>query len=206
MLLFAACTAAFAAHYAVDWAGDWLLPRDAYDDLPHDSRTIAFAAAVALAIGVLIATFRAALSQARGDANALRDVLAASLPVRPLAFVALTILATLPLLAAMGALDDGLAARAPSSLEGLFGGSLALGAGVAALCALTIGAVLSLFARALAGAHDSLVRAIVAFVRALRARDAMRFAGRRRRSVTRAVAALLSRRAAGRAPPRAAIV
>jgi len=148
--LFAVAVAALAAalaHLAIDIAGDYLLPHDAYDDVAHDSRTVVAAAAAALLLAgaarSLYASVRAALGR--------RNVAAAIRIESPIVFIGAVIGMSVPLLLAMETIDAIAARRDVDDLGDLFGGSIALGLGttlaVAALVAVTAYVVLRFFLR-----------------------------------------------------------
>lgn len=197
----AALCAALAAHVAIDVLGDYLLPHDTYDGIAHDSRALVVLGALGATLGALAALARATLRSARGSEHALCGALARLVPRSAAAFAAAVTVFTLAILAAMEGLDAALAGAPADDAADLFGGSLALGGGVALVCA-AVSAALAWFAvRRLARLPGALARALASFVRPCRrfatplvvARHGARV--RARRLLARAT------RIAGRAPP-----
>jgi hypothetical protein len=173
--LVAAGLAALGAHVAIDVAGDFLLPHDAYDAPAHGSRWIASIALAATVLAVAGALLRAALAESRGSRFALRAALLASVPRGAGTMCGYVAALALPMLAGMAAFDAATAGAAIDSGADLFGGSIPLGLSIALGFAVVAGIASHAGIRALAAGHRALVRAVESFVRLRNAsRDASR--------------------------------
>ncbi len=193
--------AALSSHFIIDLLGDFLLARDSYDALAHNSRE---AGAVALGICLimtLLLTMRAALIEACGNEGALLALLRRATPRSPWRHWAGITISSLVLVAAMEACDAFLAGRPCDDAIDLFGGSLWLATAVAA----TVGALVSVSAKALlrrlTEIHRVLIALVVAIVAIAFARRAPSTFVRSFARRTYAPAAVLGSSAGGRAPP-----
>jgi len=155
-LAVAALSAAFA-HLAIDVAGDYLLPHDAYDDVAHDSRTVVAAAAAALLFAGAARSFFTSVLAALGRGGSPGAAIHVGSPV---AFAGAVTALSIPLLLAMEALDAFAAGRDVDDLGDLFGGSVLLGLGttlaVAMLTAVCAYAVVRFFLHARAAVARAL--------------------------------------------------
>jgi len=142
-----AALSAALAHLAIDIAGDYLLPHDAYDDVAHDARTVVAAAAAAFLLAGAARSLYTSVRAMLGRRGAVAAIRIGS----PIVFVGAVIGMSVPLLLAMETIDALAARRDVDDLGDLFGGSIALGLGttlaVAALVAVTAYAVLRFFLR-----------------------------------------------------------
>ncbi len=198
----AACLAALLAHIAIDVAGDYVLANDAYDATAHGSRWLASLATLGMACVGLWALLRATLAEVRGSYGALRAVLRAALPRNPGAFVALVVVVTAPLVLAMARLDALIAGQAVVDPADLFGGSVALGAGISLAFAIIVALGALRVFRLLLCFHRSLVRAVEAFVRlAPQGESAVHRVASGAEIRPRVPAALVRATGANRAPP-----
>jgi hypothetical protein len=153
-----ALCAALAALVAIDVLGDVLLAHDTFDDIAHGSRVLVGSGALALALVAAGCGLRALLRDARGSETTFCASLAATIPRRPLPFFAAVFVATPAILAGMEALDACLASQSIDDAGDLFGGSLALGLGVAAFAACVSACLARVALRRLARARRSIVR------------------------------------------------
>lgn len=163
LLAAAGVLGAVAAHVVVDVAGDFLLARDAYDGIAHDSRALLLGL---LAIGTMIAAIRTVFSMLdrhRGTSGSLlatvRDALGD--PARfATAAAAIAILG----MVAMESLDCVVDGRI-ADLTDLFGGSLLLGAAAAALSGALCGWGVHRLVRSLAACERPIAAFIIAAFR-----------------------------------------
>lgn len=201
--LAAACLAALAAHIAIDIAGDFVLPHDAYDDPNHGSRRLASLAAAGLGLAGFWAVLRAALAETRGSSGALRSTLRAALPLGPAAFAGLVAALTLPLVLGMAWLDASCSGIALDDAGDLLGGSIPLGAGLTVAFGIAAGLGVHRLLTLLCRFHRSIVRAVEAFVRPARAvSSALRIlVASNTQDRPRVLAALARCTGANRAPP-----
>jgi len=167
--LAAACLAALSAHVAIDVAGDYVLPHDAYDAPGHGSRWAASFALAALVFAGFWAVVRAALAEARGSRGAVRAALRGAVPSGPLAFAGIVFAAAVPLVLAMAWVDAAASGIGIDDFADLFGGSLPLGLGCTLLFAVAVALGVHRLVRLLSRFHRSIVRAVEAFVRPARA-------------------------------------
>jgi hypothetical protein len=157
MVLLALCAAtagAALAHATIDVIGDYVLSRDTYDYVSHGSRElvtfIALLLAVALVAGGLgkcceIATFSRA--KVTAPSFGLRAVLAAVSGACALS------VAIVPAMECLDGLLNGIPVR---NLSDAFGGSMALGLGTTAICAMLIAALVFVVARWLISHRDTI--------------------------------------------------
>jgi hypothetical protein len=164
LVTFAACSAAFAAHVAIDALGDVLLARDAYDHVAHGSRAVALGVAMLVGLGMAWQAVRRAFEEALGRKASPRASLQRICRGSKGAFVARVVPLTIVVLAAMGLGDASLDGSRVDDLADLFGGSIALSLGVTIAAA--IGAAIGAWAllRCIAASHRMIVCAIVALI------------------------------------------
>ncbi len=205
MPLATAMLAALAAHVAIDIAGDYLLPHDAFDDDAHGSRWLASAALATSALGAFWFLANAVLAETRGARGALRAALRASVPASGVTFVLLVAAAALPFVIAMGGLDAYVAGARIDGLADLLGGSLPLGASLTLALAAAIGIGAHRLVALLSRHHGSIVRVVGALVRATgtasRAICPPQSTIERTQDRARVPAALVRSMGANRAPP-----
>jgi hypothetical protein len=156
---------AVIAHVVVDVAGDYLLARDAYDGIAHDSRTLLLGL---LAIGTLIAASRTVFSMLdrhRGTSGsfltAVRDALG-----HPARFAAAAAAIAILGMVAMESLDCIVGGRI-ADVADLFGGSLLLGAVAAAVSGALCGWGAHRLVRSLAARELPIAAFIIAAFRAV---------------------------------------
>lgn len=206
VLVSAACVAAVAAHYAIDAAGDYLVPHDTYDHIGHVSRSIATFVAAGLTLVGAFVFLIAAFADARRFRGALDAVLGASGLRTPLRLALAIVPTTLVVLVAMESIDGRIATGIQPSFASALGGSIGLGSSI--VCATGVLVALALW-RGLRALSASKQRLTSALVRLVARRDAARSrADARRRPIdapaTSGLGSILSRRAGKRAPPQAA--
>jgi hypothetical protein len=155
--LVAAFVAALFAHVAIDVAGDYLLPHDAYDDVAHGSRALVLGIVSAISAALAMGALAAAVREARGSLDAFGRALRSSIQCDLWAGIGITSLLALGILVAMECVDVRAAGRAIDDVGDLFGGSLALGATTVALFSLFFAVVSRALVRVLAGAGQVLV-------------------------------------------------
>jgi len=166
--LAAAFLAALAAHIAIDFAGDFLLPHDTFDDAAHGSRWFAVFAMGTSAIGALWLLTRAVLAETRGRRGALRAALIAAVPKSAATFAAIVAALALPFILGMAWLDALSAGIAIDDVADLLGGSAPLGAALTVAFALAVAVGFHLLLACILRFHHSIIRAVEAFVRAVR--------------------------------------
>lgn len=163
LALCAASGAAALAHYVIDVVGDFALRHDAYDDIAHSSRELF--SGIALLIAVLLAWrgLRICCDLAATYRGRLRSK---TFDWREGALFGLVTGAATTLLVPLMECLDGRIAGAPiSSLGDAFGGSVALGAGIAILCAATAGFLIYALARWLVSHRDTIATIIATLLR-----------------------------------------
>jgi hypothetical protein len=177
LVTFAACSAAFVAHVTIDALGDILIAHDSYDHIAHSSRAVALGAALLLGAGISWHVVRRAFEEARGGKRSLRAALQRICRGSQPLFVARVVPLTIVALVAMGVLDASLDGCPIDDLSQLFGGSIALGLGVAIPIALAAGIAGWALLRFIAASHRMIVGAIATLIALLiRAREVTPFA------------------------------
>ncbi|HZW76624.1 MAG TPA: hypothetical protein VFF43_23930 [Caldimonas sp.] len=205
-LFSAACVAAVLSHYAIDAAGDYLLPHDTYDHIGHVSRSIATLVAAAFALASAFVFLVAAVADARRFRGALAAVLGASGLRSPLRLALAIVPAAFAVLVAMESIDGRIATGMQPGIASALGGSIVLGS--SAICTIGILVAVALWRalRALAASQRSITATIERLI-ALRATGSSSDASSRRLIkviAEPAIGSVLSRRAGKRAPPQAA--
>jgi hypothetical protein len=163
LLAAGAAFAAAAAHVCVDVAGDYLLAHDAYDDVTHHSRVLVLAFVGALALVATIRVFGDILTSSTRNANTLLRSLHGALG-HPLLFATQTALLSVAGMAAMESLDGALSGDF-ESWTALFGGSVLLGAGTAAVCGFIVGRLVHCLVRWLAKREPRIAAFVLAAFR-----------------------------------------
>lgn len=158
----AGALAATSAHVLTDVAGDYLLAHDTYDGVAHHSRTFLVVAAVLVLLLVaavrLAATLMSRFCPSRASTvRAMRGALG-----RPATFALVSAAAAIFALAGMEYFDCSAAAKAVD-VPGLFGGSIALGAGTALLAGAAFGWLVHRVAR-LAAKYEAPIADFIAAV------------------------------------------
>ncbi len=199
--LVAALTAALFAHVAIDVAGDYLLPHDAYDDVAHGSRSLVIGAVAAILMLLASLAFWAAIREARGSVDAFRNAVRSWLDLGLHKTLLATLACTTVILIVMECIDVRAAGRPIDDAGDLFGGSIVLGGACVALFASFASFGIRALVRVLAGAGRALVRALASvFAARIRPRLASRLL---HEAAVRALAAsrLFGTSLLGRAPP-----
>ena len=199
--LCAATGAAALAHYVIDVVGDFALPHDTYDDIAHSSRELFSGLALLFAVLLAWRGLRVCCDLAAAYRGRLRTK---TFERREGAlFGSFTIAATSLLVPVMECLDGRLAGTPIGSLDDAFGGSLALGLGIAVLCAAVTGLLVYGVARWLVAHRDAIVTIIATLMR--RACDAPKLfdkSAERHALAPRRRRALHALRLCKRGPPR----
>jgi hypothetical protein len=165
--LVSAFLAALFAHVAIDVAGDYLLPHDAYDDVAHGSRALVLGIVSAISTALAIGALAAAVREARGSLDALGRALRSSIACGFFGSLAITCVFATGILIAMECVDVRAAGGAIDDLGDLFGGSLVLGATTVAFFSTCFAIASRAFVRVLAGAGRVLVCALATVFAAL---------------------------------------
>jgi hypothetical protein len=131
--LVAACASALFAHVAIDIAGDYLLPHDAYDDVAHGSRVLVLGIVSAILTALALGALAAAVREARGSLDAFGRTLRSWLDVGLLRSLLLALVCSTLVLVAMECVDVRTAGGAIDDVGDLFGGSLLLGVAMIAV-------------------------------------------------------------------------
>jgi hypothetical protein len=192
---------ALAGHLVLDVLGDFVLERDAYDDLPHVSYA-RFAALALIALCLALGSgFGALLARRRGDRSPAVALARASQRGRLLPRLLAAVLSGCALLCAMHVLDVLAAGRAVDDVSDWFGGSLALGLAVEVPFALAAALVLRALARSM-GSFAAVMAVLAGALLAPRFGADSRPRDRRERAVTpRASCLTLARSLPKRGPP-----
>jgi hypothetical protein len=200
LVCLAAATAALLAHVFIDYAGDFLLAHDDYDDVSHHSRFICVAIIALIASVCAVRAFLDILDRRRTNRISLMCLAKAALG-RLVPFALQVTLLALVLLVGMEFLDCVLAGAPIDGIAGLFGGSLLLGGGSTVAAGVCAGLLVYFLVRMIS--HYEPV--IVAFAqRLLRVTFVVFAPSTRAASATRPIIArglLLSRRGSKRGPP-----
>ena len=201
LVAMAAGVAAALAHVVIDVAGDYLLARDAYDGMAHQSRGLLLAF-VGIGASMLLARvlFDALDRRCSSAPSLLRNVRQAI--GRPWRFAAETVVLTVVLLAAMECLDCALRGVRIHDVADVFGGSLALGLSAAVFCGALAGAALHRLLRLVAD-HEPAIAGIVGAVLRTYLAAAQPVSSHRRAAAARPIerGLLLARRHRKRGPP-----
>ncbi len=198
----AGALAAAAAHVVVDVAGDYLLVRDAYDGIAHHSRALLLAA---VGIAILAAGVRVIFEMLDRRCSSTTSVLAAVRDAlgNPVRFALASAVVATVALAAMESFDSSLSGHVIDDVGDLFGGSVLLGAGTAAIAGAVLGWLVHRFVRLIAHYEAPIAAFIVAaFELQLTTGSSPRAQRRTGGSRTIARALLLSRQGRKRGPPR----
>jgi hypothetical protein len=146
------------AHFAIDVAGDYVLPRDSYDHLSHGSRELAAAAALLIAVvlagrGLRICCEIAAQNRTR----LLRPVLHLR---ETLGMFCGAAAASAVIVPAMECLDGWTGGTPVRHLGDAFGGSIMLGLGTTLICAVLVTFIVYALARWLIAHRDAITTII----------------------------------------------
>lgn len=199
LIAVAAVLAAVIAHVAIDVAGDFLLPHDAYDGIAHESRPLLLAiVGTVFLVSAARAIFQMldrCYGSRRSALGAVRDALGSRL-----GFAIFAAAAAVAALVAMETLDAALAGQVDDVAD-LFGGSIALGAGSAVAIGLAVGSLLHFWLDVLARYEIPIATFIAAVFKPASASAAPSSAHHRPQAtpVSRGVA--LSRQHRKRGPP-----
>ncbi len=155
--LVAAFASALFAHVAIDVAGDYLLPHDAYDDIAHDSRALVLGIVSAILTALAIGAFAAAVREAGGSLDAFGRTLRSSVQLDLGASLIVTVVCATAVLVAMECVDVHAAGRPIDDIGDLFGGSVVLGATIVAFFSACFAFASRALVRVLAGAGRALV-------------------------------------------------
>jgi hypothetical protein len=202
LVAIAAAVAALVAHVTIDVAGDYLLARDAYDGIEHQSRAVFVVAIAALALVAGSRLLFDLLDRRCSSTASLLRLVARDLG-SPGAFVLQTIALAFVTLAGMELLDCAAAGTPVDDLADLFGGSLALGLTATFASGALAGWLLHALVRALARREPELADLVYRIVFAT-PQAAAEFRGvTRERDARTAIerALMLSRRGTKRGPP-----
>jgi hypothetical protein len=154
----AVCVAALLAHLAIDAFGDFALARDAYDAVAHDSRTLIVLAMLCVAVAAGLRFVISALDPAVRTRRA--GLLARLVPRTPVTFALSVLAAATVVLAAMETLDTLASTGRVEDLADAFGGSLVFGLGIAVPIALAVAAVAWFALRWFGRARGEIIKAI----------------------------------------------
>jgi hypothetical protein len=163
LALCAAAAASAMAHVTIDIVGDYALAHDTYDDVSHGSRDIVTAVALILATilavrGLRVCCAIAAANRGRVD-RPTRDAR------EPLLFALGVVVVTALVVPSMECLDGRLAGMPVKELDAAFGGSIALGLGVAVVIAVLVAGAIYAFARWLISHRDSIAAIVETLLR-----------------------------------------
>lgn len=200
LVLVTGAISAIAAHFVIDFAGDYLLPHDAYDGMEHHSRAVFAAIAVAIGAAVALRYLWEALDRRCTSLTELLRGLRAARGASPWRFVSLVVAVALVALLAME-YADALSDRVfVDGFEDLLGGSIWLGLSSVALASVATAWCVRFALYALADWEPI----IAALVERLLGRNVARppsCAAREPLTATLDGACRLARRSGKRAPP-----
>jgi len=194
-------SSALLAHVAIDVAGDFLLSRDAYDDVAHHSRESVFIVACVLAAVAGWRTLCAVRSELCGSHGSLRALLYDSVPASCGRFVTAVAASSVPALLAMAGLDAALDGTAIDDVGDLLGGSAALGLACTLGSALVVATLVWTAIRTLARFDRVVLRLVAALAERARNSQSATATVRRVRPATRSAASICARSFGLRAPP-----
>lgn len=176
------------AHFAIDVAGDYLLPRDSYDHLEHGSRELLTGLALVLAVVLAARGLKICCEIATKHRGRLaRPVLGLR---AALGLIAGAAAASAVLVPAMEVLDGRLDGAPVLQLSDAFGGSIPLGLTITLLCASFVALLVYGTVRWLISHRDSIATILETLMRRITDRPhangydlaAQRFTPRRRRA------------------------
>lgn len=161
----AAALAAAVAHSAIDFAGDFVLAHDAYDDIDHGSRLPASEIAFLLGLLLVIRLLLAACGCAAVSGGALRGAVLALVGRRAWAFAFFVAAATLVATALMEYADTVAAGSATTDVDALFGGSIPLGCGISIAVAIAVASGLRRLLALVASSDATIARLLESWLR-----------------------------------------
>lgn len=200
LVLVTGAISAIAAHFVIDFAGDYLLPHDAYDGMEHHSRAVFAAIAVAIAAGVALRYFWEALDRRCASLTELLRGLRAARGTSPWRFVALVVTVAFVALLAMEYADALSDRVVVDGFEDLLGGSIWLGLSSVALVSVAIAWCVRFALYALAD-WEPIIAALVERLLGLSIERPPSRATHEPLTVTLDGACRLARRSGKRAPP-----
>ena len=203
VIVLSALAAAAAAHFLLDFIGDFALAHDSYDGMAHGSRLLSFLIVTFLAAAGAVRLIVSALDGANASTAAFRALVGPLLALSEWRFIAAVATGALAGVITMQSVDSLLSGVRVDDIADALGGSAPLGLAVTLVVSTAIGAAVSRLFRALAAAHDAIVEIVSSLF--IDARPHTGSASAMRTSVTlRSFArplSVLSTRAGKRAPP-----
>jgi hypothetical protein len=202
LALCAAAAGAALAHVAIDILGDYVLSRDSYDYLRHDSRPLVSGVAVLIALALAARGLRICCRIAVQNRTRLRRTVITL--GEGAALIGGSLLAGAFIVPSMELLDGRLDGSSVNGLADAFGGSILLGLGTTLVCTALAALALYAIARWLLAHRDSIASLIGTLIR--RVLDPPAFP---QREITRLRFAAIDRRdvpgfkLSKRGPPRA---
>ncbi|MBV8148624.1 MAG: hypothetical protein JO092_06010 [Candidatus Eremiobacteraeota bacterium] len=195
----AAAVAAAVAHVCVDVAGDYLLAHDDYDDVIHHSRTLVVALVLVIAVIASLRVFREMLESRTRNPKTLLYRLRGALG-HPAVFAAQASVLTVLAMVAMECFDCAISGGV-RDWTALFGGSIILGGGTAAIAGAIFGSFAYRLVRWLADREPRIAALIVAAFRPPDSGEARIVSRPATESTTLRRGLLLSCRGRKRGPP-----
>jgi hypothetical protein len=203
VIVLSSLAAAAAAHFLLDFIGDFALAHDSYDGMAHGSRLLSFFIVIVLAAAGAVRLIVSALDGASASTAAFRVLVGPLLALAEWRLIAAVATGALAGVMTMQSVDSLLSGARIDDISDTLGGSAPLGVAVTLVVATAIGAAVSRLFRALAAAHDAIVEIVCSLLIDARRRSGpactMR-TGVTLHSFARPLS-VLSTRAGKRAPP-----
>jgi len=195
--------AAAAAHFLLDFIGDFALAHDSYDGMAHGSRLVSFLIVVVIAAAGAVRLIVSALDGANTSTAAFRALVGPLLALSTWRFAAAVASGALLGVVAMQAVDSVFSGARIDDVADALGGSIPLGVAVTLAVSGAIGTAVSRLFHVVSAAHDTIVEMVCSLLIGARHR------GDSARTMQMAVAldsfatplSVLSKRAGKRAPP-----
>lgn len=203
VIVLSSLAAAAAAHFLLDFIGDFALAHDSYDGMAHGSRLVSFLIVVAIAGAGAVRLIVSALDGANTSTAAFRALVRPLLAVSTWRFAAAVASGALLGVVAMQAVDSVFSGARIDDVADALGGSIPLGIAVTLAVSSAIGAAVSRLFHALAAAHDSIVEIVCSLLIGARHRGGSAHTMRMAIALDSFATPLsvLSTRAGKRAPP-----
>jgi hypothetical protein len=160
VIILSSLAAAAAAHFLLDFIGDFALAHDSYDGMAHGSRLLSFLIVIILAAAGTVRLIVSALDGAGSSTAAFRALVGPLLALSEWRFVAAVATGALAGVMTMQSIDSLLSGARIDDVADALGGSVPLGIAVTLAVSTSIAAAVSRLFHALAAAHDAIVEIV----------------------------------------------
>jgi hypothetical protein len=160
VIVLSSLAAAAAAHFVLDFIGDFALAHDSYDGMAHGSRLLSILIVVAVGAAGVVRLIFSALDGANTSTAAFRALVKPLLALSSWRFVAAIAGGALAGVMAMQAVDSVFSGARIDDVADALGGSVPLGIAVTLAVSIGIGTAVYRLFHALAAAHDIIVEIV----------------------------------------------